>query len=203
VTAASYTTKAVVKAEILTDLDDDTSWDDIIDRLIARASRMVDRYCGVQPGAFVQQAQTRTMDVLERGRVFLPERLQSVTSVKTDEDGDGTYEITWATTDYRLYPLDGPPYNEIRVNAQMGDYVFPIGQATLQIIGNWGEAGATAPDDIIEATILLVNRLFNRRKTPEGIAGSAEGGFLKMGTMDPDVYAILRDGGRLKRAWIA
>jgi hypothetical protein len=115
--------------------------------------------------------------------------LQSVTTLKTDEDGDGTYEVTWASTDYVLYPLDGPPYREIEVNRTLGRYAFPVGQATVQIAGTWGQA-ATVPPDVERATVLLAHRLVNRAKTPEGIMGSLDQGFVQMRDLDPDVKAI-------------
>lgn len=156
--------------------------------------------CGVQDGAFVQQTQTKYLDVDGHAgmRLFLPERLQSITTLKTDEDGDRTYEVTWATTDYRLYPPSGPPYNEVQVDVDNGRYLFPGGQARVQIVGAWGDGGATVPSPIAEATLLLVSRWKARAKTPEGVAGN-ETGFIQIGTHDPDVVAILRAGGYIRR----
>ena len=53
--------------------------------------------------------------------------LLSVTTLKTDEDGDRTYEITWATTDYDLMPYNATlesqaqPYSHLQTTPD-GDY---------------------------------------------------------------------------------
>lgn len=71
--------------------------------------------------------------------------LIAITTLKTDDDGDGVFETTWATTDYVLLPrnaLVGPapsPYWQIRVAAD-GDYSFPVGDDLVEIVGTWGYA---------------------------------------------------------------
>ena len=80
------------------------------------------------------------------GRILLDaERLGlgllSVTTLKTDGDGDRTYEKTWATTDYDLLPLnatnDQRPYWEI-AKAPNGTLSFPIATRAVEVVGKWG-----------------------------------------------------------------
>ena len=68
--------------------------------------------------------------------------------------------------------------------------MFPAGQRTVEIAGSWGEA-ATVPADVERATIVLAHRLANRAKTPEGIMGNTEAGFVRLAEVDPDVMALL------------
>lgn len=198
---------------------DDTADDERFMRHLDAASRIVDRLCRRAPGDFSPQTATRTFDVSGEwsgrsmttdgmvgyesqflssnlgpsARLFIPPLLE-VTTLKTDEDADGTFEVTWtATTDYILYPLNTLPKREIQANLFTGSYRFPVGQQTVQIVGSWGEYSAV-PYDIAEATLLLANRLRNRSKTPEGMMGDAERGFTNMNEIDPDVRSILVAG---------
>lgn len=187
--AATYGLLATYQAET----GSTASARDAID--LEEASRAIDAICRQPAGYFAAASATKLFDVPVGGaaRVWVPP-LQSITTLKTDEDGDGTYEVTWATTDYRLYPLAGPPYTEIRVNAEAGRYRFPPGDARLQIVGPWGETASGAPLPIQKATRLLAWRWNKRVNTPEGIAqGSAT--MMAMGEQDPDIMSILRAGG--------
>lgn len=54
-------------------------------------------------------------------KLWLPADILSITTLKLDEDGDGTYEATLATTDYHLYPLNEYPKIKLEINSN-GDY---------------------------------------------------------------------------------
>lgn len=173
----------------------DTSTDATLTRLITRASRAVDRFCFREPGGFAAQTLTKYLDVTRssdgraRAALVVPPLL-SVTTLKTDEDGDGVFEVTWtALTDYILYPLNNTPKLEIRVNASAGRYTFPLGQRRVEIVGSWGEA-TTVPEPIAEAVDLQVSRWRWRMRAPEGVAGN-EAGIVELKDLDPDVQSIL------------
>lgn len=207
--ASDYVSLAVFKDEIR---DTSTERDALYSRKITIASRVVDRLCGAVPGEFAAQTLTRYFDVPEdvraglygSSRVELDMPIVSVTTLKTDEDGDGTFEVTWsALTDYILYPLNGNPsgtYDEIHVNIELGNYTFPTGQRRVEVAGVWGDSTAV-PYPIQQATLLLANRYAKRPGTPYGIDKTAE----RMISLksDPDVLMILEDGGYIKRAVFA
>ena len=159
-------------------------------KAITAASRIFDRITKRADNAFVATTATRTFDGAsgQGDHLWVPSLL-AVTTLKTDHDGDGSYETAWASTDYMLYPLDGPPYQQIVANRTTGRYLFPVGQATVEIAGSWGRFAAV-PSDVERAVILLAHRLTNRAKTPEGIMGSLDQGFVQMRDLDPDVKAI-------------
>lgn len=190
--AASYHDLTLFKAEIG---DDGSAQDSLYTNWAEEASRVVDRICREPDGAFSAQTLTKTFDVTDANTLYVP-ALQSITSLKTDEDGDRTYEITWASTDYRLYPLDGPPYNRIERDTVNGDYSFPLGAARVQIVGSWGES-ATVPPDIQRATHLLMNRYRVRPNTPEGVMEGSEN-LMRLAAHDADFMGILLDGRRIR-----
>ena len=184
---ADYVTAAIFKDAIKYEgTDRDTEYG----RVITAASRLFDRLTRREDSAFVAQTLTKTFDVAEGANTvpWIPS-LQSVTTLKTDHNADGVYETAWTTSDYRLYPLDGPPYVKVEVRDGAGQYTFPTGQATVEIAGSWG-VFATVPLDVQRAVILLAHRLVNRSKTPEGIMGSLDQGFIQLRDLDPDVKAI-------------
>jgi len=177
----------------------DTSEDVTLTRLITRASRAVDRFCFREPGGFAGQSLTKYLDVAPtpngRTRISLEvQPLLSVTTFKTDDAGDGVFEVTWTEgTDFLLYPLNDLPKREIQVNLRTGRYSLPIGQRRVQIVGAWGEA-ASVPEPIAEAVELQVSRWRWRLRAPEGVAGNGDVGFVELKDLDPDVKAIIVNG---------
>lgn len=114
--------------------------------------------------------------------------LISVTTLKTDEDNDQIYEVTWATTDYFLEPRnarvkandrDKQPYRQIRVNTN-GDNSFTVGwDYTVEIDGVWGYTNGIqsgepteVPPFVKNATLLMAHRIWKRKDSIFGIAGT-------------------------------
>lgn len=191
--AANYLDLDLFKTEIG---EGGSSKDDLYTALGLEASRVIDRLCRVPAGYYGPQTFTKTFDSDDESVLYIPP-LISVTSLKTDEDGDRTFEVTWdADADFRLYPLDGPPYTRIERDSVNGSYYFPIGSARVQLAGSWGEA-ATVPEDIERATRFLANRYRVRPNTPEGVKEGGEN-MMALAAHDPDILTILRDGRRIK-----
>jgi hypothetical protein len=120
--------------------------------------------------------------------------LVSVTTLKTDEDGDGVFERTWATTDYFLYPynaaLYGAPYTQIKRTVN-GAYYFPRFGRYVQIVGTFGYS--VVPAAVRQACIIIAAKLFKRREAIFGVAGSAEMGqvLVELPRLDPNVIELL------------
>ena len=132
-----YTSIADVKGILgITSTTDDT----VIRKIVEASSRSIDNYCN---RTFIVSSGTKYFD----GAVTLwtPDLL-SITTLKTDEDGDGTFENTLTTDDYILYGigledrLNTYPKTEIVINYSLGDYgSFASGvQKGVQIAGVWG-----------------------------------------------------------------
>lgn len=152
-------------------LADDTALEDNI----TAASRAIDEYTGTR---FFATTETRYYTA-DFHNLLVIDDLLSVTTIKTDEDDDGTYEITWATTDYRLEPVNAPtdgfPYRSIRTK-DSGVYSFPINvDAGVEIVGSFGfNSGdsSNAPQRVQRACLLLAQRLYRRKDAIFGVAGA-------------------------------
>lgn len=144
-------------------------------QLLENVSREIDKYCHrhfypLLDTKYFSGIKTRPLKyphVLDSGvvamgflaiagepKAFLPGDLISVTSLKEDTNGDGTYPTEWVSSDYYLFPRDakptGPidkvsPYTKIEVNTlSNGNYsVFKIGQYVYKLEGKWGYCDVT------------------------------------------------------------
>lgn len=118
----------------------DTTDDALLLRILEAVSRDIEVHC--ERRFYVE---TRTRYYTARRRYSLRvDDLLSVTSLSTDEDGDRTYEISWASTDYDLDPanalIESPPrpYRKLCVTPE-GDYWFPRGMPRgVRLVGSWG-----------------------------------------------------------------
>jgi len=183
-----YATLDEVKAILrLTDATDDT----LLENAIESASRRVDGFCG---RFFYQQSATIALFAWDAHRLPLINDLVSITTLKTDDNGDGSFETTWTTNvDYRLEPLDTVlqtrPYR--RVTA-IGAKTFPLfavpNLAGCQVNGTWG--WSSVPDDVAEATKLLAIRHFARYNAALGVVGFADMA-IQVRAVDPDVRDLL------------
>lgn len=120
--------------------------------------------------------------------------LNSITSVKVDQNGDGTFEETWvAGTDFWLEPynapLDGKPYDRIALRGVAGRS-FPGYHRSVEITGKWGWV-PTPPNVKLAAKILAI-RWHKRRESPFGAAGiGPDGEVVRITIDDPDVLKLL------------
>ena len=169
----------------------------VMENVIEGASRAIEVYCGRR---FYPATETRYYTAAFSDELFIDD-LISVTTLQTDEDGDRTYEITWATTDYDLLPdnaaLTLEPYTLI-CTAPDGRYSFPAGiRKGVKIAGSFGYA-ALIPAQVREACLIQAVRLFKRKDAPFGVAGNAELGELRViSKLDPDVEMMLAPLRRL------
>lgn len=186
-----YCTVAELKARLWPTGITDTNDDAVFDQVITAVSREIDEHCHRR---FYAATETRYFTA-EWGDLLLVHDLISVTTLETDDDGDRTYEHTWATTDYDLGPdnaaLDGKPYTKI-YTAPNGNYAFPACiRKGVKIAGLWGYA-STAPAAVKEACLLQSARMYKRRDAPFGVIGNAEFGQLQViPRFDPDVLMLL------------
>ena len=176
------------------------------ERIIEAASRVIDHYCGRR---FYGASETRYYTADNPDRLFIDD-LTTVTTLQTDTGGDGTYETTWATTDYNLWPYnasaDSKPYTAIETTAY-GANDFPTSiRKGVKIVGVFGYVASTAaatgcPDEIHEACMIICNRYLMRKDTPLGISGNPTLGeqrvVIPRATLDPDVRDMLEPFRRL------
>lgn len=158
--------------------------DNVDDREILGAcrsvSRWIDEYCD---RVFARRTVTIPLAPCGYYSLQTPD-LVSVTTLKTDDDGDGVYETTWLTSDYELQPvgadvqLQPQPYTSI---AAVGTRLFPVTtsrtgrryRAQAAVVAGW----PSLPAPIAEAAGLLATDYL-----------AAAG--MKFGVMGFDGYAI-------------
>ncbi len=182
----------------------------LLDRAVRVSSRAIDDYCaGGVPGSRRFWADpapvARTYRPDDPGFCWLDD-IATLTGlvVKTDQDGDGTYETTWTYgTDFELEPrnaaLTGQP-GAYWMLVTTGIRTLPIGpgypgysayRAGLQVTarGGWLQF----PWQVNEAAILKSAKLFKRRESPDGFAtGMASFGPVRISRYeDPDVLMLL------------
>lgn len=120
----------------------------------------------------------------------------TITSLKTDDAGDGTFENTWvANTDFIREPLnaaaDGRPWERLSAHPS-GGFSFPTSYPrAVEITGKFG--WTTVPSTVKTATSILAHRYLKRlRETPLGIAGiGLDGAAVRIVSVDPDVRELL------------
>lgn len=186
-TTDAYVTAPELKTYLgITDNIDDTQLDDARDA----ASRALDGYCHTRFASTISGSTTAT------ARVFAPTDwyclkvpdFYSLTSIKTDENDDGTYERTWTSSDYELSPpsgvvdhLLGWPYNTIRA---VGNYRFPVPRTpmsrrhTVEITAQWG--WAAVPEPVRQACLQVAAEIFRRKDAPFGVVQTVEFGPLRL-----------------------
>ena len=140
--------------------------DDIVmENLINATSRGIDRACWRR---FYATTETRYYTA-ERSDFLQVDDLLDISgvsgTVKTDNDGDRTYENTWATTDYDLMPfnasLDGEPYTALQITPN-GDYSFPTISKGVELKAFFGYS-STTPAGINEACLIICNDYYKKR----------------------------------------
>lgn len=177
-----------------------TAAQSILERAIEAASRSIDQYCQRhfwQTAAgtirtFPSPCDLRTLRLGEFND------LVTLTTLKTDEAGDGTFETTWAASDYELLPLapaaapEARPYTMIRATG-LGRW-FPTPTTTgrsarVEVTGTWG--WPAIPVDVTQACLILASRYYKRKESPDGVSNWGDLGVIRIGRTDPDVMALL------------
>ncbi len=108
-----------------------------------------------------------------------------------------TYDVTWASTDFELRPLNGKlngvswPYTEIRA---VGNQTFPVAftrsdRAHVQISATWG--WPSVPNAVTEAAKEIALDLFKSKDAPFGVAGTTEFGTVRVKSEVAAMAALL------------
>lgn len=182
-----YASTAQIKAALrITDAVDD----DLIAVAGSAASDLIDRHC------------ERTFGTVSSTRYFAPadgylcpvdDLAGTAISVYTSTSANGTFDTTWAATDYQLEPGSASgvalPYTRLRA---VGNYLFPdaYGENTVKITGTFG--WSEVPPSVIQAAVIQASRLFKRLDSPLGVAGVSDIGVMRVSRgLDPDVAQLV------------
>jgi hypothetical protein len=102
------------------------------------------------------------------------------------------YGSSWTpVTGWETEPEDAPSdgWAITSLFLPYGYWGTSIGLHRIRITARWG--WPAIPDEIRRATLLLANRLYLRKDSPEGVSGTAEWGAVRMSRVDPDVEALI------------
>ena len=190
-----YTTLADVRNSLqIEDSIDDAE----IEAAILAASRMIDDYCQ----RFFYQEGTLAFPATRYYTAVSPWYLETddivqITELACDPDFNQSYAQIWNTTtpplDVMYEPVNNPqkgwPYTRVLA---IGSYVFPyFFPQTVRISGIFGFP--EVPYEVQLACKLQAARLFIRKQSPFGIAGSVELGTVRLNSrLDPDVEMLLK-----------
>ena len=118
--------------------------------LAEAASRTIDGFTGRR---FISETGTRYFDTGSAGDILRIDDLLALTTLKTDSEGDGTYDgESWTVnTDFWVKPESAYPKNWIELTA-FGSYSFPRKvRRYVQISGIWGYGDGTASPWLVTA----------------------------------------------------
>jgi hypothetical protein len=187
----------VTPAELADYVGTDDAEDVKLGLAIAAASRAVDRCTGRQFG--LDGPSTRRYTARYRhARARWVADVDDIPTVSEefvislDTDGDLTFEAV--VTAYDLRPMNAQPMDRpwTQVVFRSTAAVLPNGaEGEVQILGMWG--WSAVPDPVKQATLLQASRLWVRKDSPYGIAGSPDAGseMRLLDKVDPDVEVAL------------
>lgn len=151
-------------------------------------ARWIDEYCQRR---FVRRTATMTFEARDSACLAVPD-LVSITTLKTDTSGDGTFETTWSASDYLLLPanaaveLEPQPYDEIRA---VGSLRFPVvwwatgRRERVEIAGVWG--WPAVPEPVAEAARIIAADYLKLGGMAFGVAGYADYGAVRARMSSP------------------
>lgn len=168
---------------------------DELDDVVTAVSRQIDEYCQRH---FYTVTEARTFEVEDLRELHFGawNDLTTLTTLKTDAGGDGTYETTITSTNYQLEPfnasLRGRPWLEVCLlnGLQFPTPVYDAREDLIQITGVWG--WPAVPPAVKQACRIQVSRIAKRSESPLGVAGFGEFGVIRLQSrLDPDVQQMI------------
>ena len=166
----------------------DSGDDDLLDDAVNAASRQIDAFCG---RIFYAQGAATARKFFTNDPYRL--RVDDISSetglvVKLDDDDDGTYEVTVASSEFQLLPINGvvggiliSPFYIIELfsgGSQEWPMDFSSKRPRAEVTAKWGFP--SVPEQIRQATLMLASELFAMRNAPLGVAGVGDFGVVNI-----------------------
>ena len=187
-----YTTLQDVKTGLqIEDSNDDTD----IQAAIISASRMIDDYCqrGFYQEGTLAAPVTKYYSPVNPWYLEIDDLIQP-TEIRSRANQTGAFNTVWdLDTDLMYEPVNNPEIGRpvtrlLAIQTYVFPYFFP---QTVKITGVWGYS--SIPVEVQMACKIQAARLFVRKQSPFGIAGSVELGTVRLSSrLDPDVEMLLK-----------
>jgi hypothetical protein len=151
-------------------------------------SRWIDEHCD---WVFARRVATMKLEACGPYTVEVP-AFVSVTTVKTDADGDGVFETTWAVGDFEAQPvnaaaqLEPRPYTSL---AAVGSRTFPVAsgagerRARVEVVGVFG--WPALPAGVAEAAAIIAGDYLKLGGMNFGVAGYGDYGAIRARVSKP------------------
>lgn len=187
-----YGSLATLRKDVNRGASDQTA-DAQLARVLTAASRSVELWCDQRPIDGFRLADTATAKLFwfdrwtdwdcYRSAYRLPVReFGSLGGLVVETSDDGT---TWtATTGYETFPE-----NALDESKPVTHLLFAEFGTRVRVTAKWG--WPAVPPSVTEATVRQASRLYRRKDSPEGAAGSSEWGIVRVPNLDPDVRQLL------------
>jgi len=184
-------------------------FEDVIWKMCVEASRLIDRFKRVEPGAYLA-ADSETRYFMGSGMAYQRiDHAVSVSKVEVEET-DGVWTTWAAETDYYTWPYNasmiGESIRALEVSQKAGTTksVFTAGRKRVKVTGVFG-ISTTPPEDIARACKIQASRFFKRAQQGQQDAGmsAAESGQMSyVKKLDPDVETLLKSAFPMAMAGI-
>jgi hypothetical protein len=166
----------------------DVTRDDLLARAVTSGSRSIDKMCGRRfwldetAAARILRPQNHVVCDVDGARLLVPD-IGSLDDLVVEL---GSAAAGWSDVTSSVEPvepeLEGWPYMSLLRSSWSLT-------SRVRVTARWG--WPAVPDEISQAALIQASRLFKRKDSPEGIAGSAEWGVIRLGRTDPDVAALI------------
>lgn len=193
----SYISLAEMKYDVGETAEVNPGRDRALLRIIAAASRSIDRTTRRRFWPDIEATQRR-YDLRARGRTFVDRRAGTTTVYVDDMIGisDLVVEVGDTSGVYSTYDVTylPEPLNAVEEHRAVEALVFNtigISGRLMRLTNRFG--WPVIPDEVAEAAALQSSRLWSRKTSPEGVAGSAEWGIMRVSRLDPDVRELIKN----------
>jgi hypothetical protein len=169
----------------------DGARDALLDKALTAASRAIDRQTGRRfwldssASARVFSPHGRVVRD-DRGELFLIDDLGAADALVVEVGTPGSWT---AVTDYETWPDNALTKGEPITGLLLPTGFWGTDRTRVRVTERWG--WPAIPDEIEQAARLQAGRLYRRKDSPEGVAGSAEWGLIRVPRLDPDVLALI------------
>jgi len=188
-----YTTLTQLKAKLLPEGVTFTTNDTMMENIVEAVSRWIDAYCG---RIFYTTSSETRVYTPTTPLLCVTDDIASITSVKIDT-GSRAYGTTLASTDYDTLPYNTTqtvtPIMGLKITPNGTQRFYPTIDKSVQVVGTFGvPASCTWLEQVREACEIQASRIYKRKDSPFGVAGTGALGQLTLiSELDADVKALL------------